>query len=451
MMPRVCETADNPREDAARRPGAGRGENGPRRLLIVSLLDHTREPNARLHNLICHLTRRVEEVTLLYGTFAPPGPIWRILPRSLRFRTRLTNPRSPREIQVTPFLNYPEGLAKRMAGYPASTPGRARILRLLLEKLLSTLGILRDVSWIVSFSLAMLLRARGPFDVVVAQCPLTGMVGWLARRLGIGRCLVYDDIDYAPGWSDHRLRRRWVAALEVWAMRRADRVISIGHRLAALRRSQIGAAIPVIPNGVNLELFRAAREKIPHPPTVIYMGRVMDWAGLEVAFEAVAGIRGEIPGLRLLVLGRSDPAYDRHLRSVVSVLRVEETVQFVGEVRYEELPGFLRRADVGLAAFRPNLMKDFAFPLKVVEYMAAGLPVVGTRGTETARIIEEYDAGLVVECSPRRLAEAIRSLLTDGSLYGRCAGNAARAGLSFDWDRLMEREYDEIRTAYERG
>jgi glycosyltransferase involved in cell wall biosynthesis len=420
------------------------------RLLIITLLDYKREPNGRIHHLVAEMGRRFEEITVLYGTFAPPGPAWRVLLASLRFGTRRIGNGSLREIQVRSFLNYPESLAKRIAGYPASTAGRGQMLRLAVEKLLSTLGIVRDLSLILSFLVAMLRHARGPFQVVLVQCPLTGIVGLLARRLGIAECLIYDDIDYAPGWCDHGLRRRWIAGLEARSLVSADRVISCGHRLATLRTSQSGQTVPVIPNGVKWDMFQAAQEKIAHGPTVIYMGRVADWAGLEVAFEAIAGIREEIPDLRLLVLGRSDPAYERRLRSVVSALRVEEAVRFVGEVKYEDLPEFLRQADVGLATFRPNPMKDFAFPLKVIEYMAAGVPVVGIRGTETARIIEEHDVGLVVEFTPAMVAGAIRTLLRDRHLYARCAANAARSSMAYDWRRLMEREYGEIRMAYAR-
>jgi len=422
-----------------------------RSLLIITLLDYKREPNARIHNLIHHMARRTAEVTVVYGTYAAPGPAWRVLPKSLRFATRLTDSGSMREVQVIPFLNYPESLAKRIAGFPASTSGRWRFPRLLLEKLLSTLGILRDASLVFSFFLATLRQARGPFDVVVVQCPLTGIVGLLTRRAGIAARLIYDDIDYAPGWCDHQLRRRWISGLELLAMRRADRVISVGHRLASLRRSQTGRAVSVIPNGVKWGLFRSAHEKVPHPPTVIYMGRVMDWAGLEVAFEALAEIRKEIPGLRLLVLGRSDPAYEDHLRALVANLEMSDVVHFVGEVRYEGLPKYLAQADVGLATFRPNLMKDFSFPLKVIEYMASGIPVIGIQGTETARIIQEHGGGLVVDFTPRTVAGAIRSLLTDRALYSRCAAKAAGAAPLYDWDRLMDRVYDEIRIAHATG
>lgn len=418
-----------------------------RRLLIITLLDYMREPNARIHNLIGQIRRRVPEVMVLYGTYSAPGPFWRVLRRSLRFTTKLTGNGSMREVQVAPFLNYPESFAKRIAGFPGSAPGRGRWLRLLLEKALSTLGIVRDVALILSFLWAVRRHARGAFDVVLVQCPLTGLVGLLARRFGIGQRLVYDDIDYAPGWSDHALRRWWIGSLELLAMRRADRVISVGHRLAGLRESQTGRHVPVIPNGVRWDLFRPAQDKVSHPPTLIYMGRVMDWAGLEVVFKAVAEVKGEIPGLRLLVVGRSDPAYECHLRSLVADLCASDVVRFVGEVKYEDLPKYLAEADVGLATFRPNRMKDFAFPLKVVEYMASGLPVIGIIGTETARIIEEHGSGLVVEFLPHSVAGAIRSLLTERDLYVRYAANAARAGALYEWDRLMDRVYDEMRLA----
>ena len=58
----------------------------------------------------------------------------------------------------------------------------------------------------------------------------------------------------------------------------------------------------------------------------------------------------------------------------------------MGKKRYDELPNLLAKADIGVALFRVNDLMKYTFPLKVVEYMAAGLAVVGTRVGETERL-----------------------------------------------------------------
>lgn len=410
-----------------------------RRLLIISLTDYKREPNGRIHHLVQHMRVHWDRVTVVYGAHAEPGPLGRVLKASLQFGSSVREEGNLREVRVHPFLNTPESLAKRVTGYPGSLPGRLRRLRLGAERTLSTLGIIRDLSQIAFFALAVRRHAPGPFDACLVQCPLSGCVGLRLRRSRAARVLVYDDIDYAPGWCDHRARRVWVEHLERQGICAADIVICAGSLLGERRASQIGRPVPVIPNGVELELFRPAREKVPHPPTVVYTGRVIDWAGLEVGFAALARARREVPGLRFLVIGRSDPAYERRLRQHAESLGVGEAIQWIGEVAYSGLPSHLEASDVGYAAFRPTLMKRYAFPLKVVEYMAAGLPVLGTRGTETERILVAHECGEVVDHDATAISAGLVRLFRDRERRQRLAANAARGSEAYDWKQLMER------------
>jgi len=86
-------------------------------------------------------------------------------------------------------------------------------------------------------------------------------------------------------------------------------------------------------------------------------------------------------------------------------------------------------------------MKRYAFPLKVVEYMAAGLPVIGTQDSETERIIRAAECGVVVAYEPAAVAGAMVCLFTDRDGYARLAGNAAGASARFSWGPLLA-EFD---------
>lgn len=406
-------------------------------LLIVSLLDYTAEPNGRIHHIIRHARKWWDRVTVLHGVHPVHAGLGPTLRAMCRFSVRVYTERNMKDIAVVPLFNTPEHLAKRLVGYPESSDRLWPQVQRAIEKMLSTFGIARDLSVIGSLFSALLLHARGPFDGCIVQCPLSGIVGLLARRFGLVRCVLYDDIDYAPGACDHRPRRTWIRQLERLAMRGADVIISVGSHLGELRAAQVGRPVSVIPNGVDLPLFRSGREKVPHPPTLVYTGRVVSWAGLEVGFAALAKARCEVPGLRFLVIGRSDPSYERRLRQHAERLGVAQAIQWVGEVPYNELPYYLRSADIGYAAFRPTPMKRYAFPLKVIEYMAAGLPVIGTLGTETERILKCHRCGETVAHEPEAIAQALIRLFHDRERSASLARNAADASETYGWENLM--------------
>jgi len=421
------------------------------RLLIVSLLDYTREPNGRIHHLVRHARDAWTQVTVLHADHPVRGGLWTILAALVRFRVQAHQDGNLRRIVVVPLLNTPENLAKRIVRYPGGVPGALGGIRRFAESVLSSLAIGRDLAVILSLFVGLLLRDRGPFHACVVQCPLSGAVGLLVRRAGLARALLYDDIDYAPGGCPHRARRAWIRWLEGYVLRRADRVVSCGTVLAERRQREIGRRVHVIPNGADQELFGRARTRVPHPPTVVYMGRVLEWAGLEVALAALAVGRREIRDLRCMILGRPDPGYLACLQALARRLDLTQTVRFEGEIAYRDLPRYLQACDVGLATFQPHPMKRYAFPLKVVEYMAAGLPVIGTQGSETERIIRSAQCGEVVAYEAGAVARAMVRLFSDPDYYTRLAQNAAEASLRFSWGPLLDQWDRHLREMLQAG
>jgi glycosyltransferase involved in cell wall biosynthesis len=97
-----------------------------------------------------------------------------------------------------------------------------------------------------------------------------------------------------------------------------------------------------------------------------------------------------------------------------------------------------------LATFRLTPLGAFAFPLKVIEYMAAGLPVLCTRETEAEQILIRYPAGRAVAFTPEALAEATIELLTDARAYSVAQRAAAEASKVFSWERAMHDELEAI-------
>lgn len=422
-------------------------------LLVISPLDYKWEANQRVHYIVRYLGKRFNKVVVICFKMPNNSSFRAWFKDSLFIRIRSSEEDNIRFIEVNPFINWPESLGKKLSGFPNVTASSSPFSwKAFLSKGLNLLGLTKAILFIISYLLVSFTRLRGRvFDVCVVEGALTGIVGLLIRRAGRTRLLICEDCDYTPGDLPSRLRTRLTAWLEKHCMERADLVISAGEMLGELRRSQIkNKNIVVIPNGVHHERFFVAQKKRPHPPTLVYMGNITDWTGLDFTISVLPKICEKLRDVRLLIIGHGYPQYIIKLKQMVEGLDLVDHVKFLGFKSYEELPYCLKEADLGLANFRPIPLLIYAYPLKVLEYMAAGLPVIGTKGTETEKMLLKFRSGVAIDFGDEEaLCNSITSLLIDRIRYKEYSENAKRWARDLSWDKAMEKEYHYIKDRFE--
>jgi glycosyltransferase involved in cell wall biosynthesis len=115
---------------------------------------------------------------------------------------------------------------------------------------------------------------------------------------------------------------------------------------------------------------------------------------------------------------------------------LEDHVTFTGEVPEDNVYGLLKKAKVFVL---PSLREGFG--MSVLEALACGVPAVVVRAPYSAahEIIEDGVNGIVVEPSPRSLAEAISSLLEDSAKRGLMAEAAQQAASQYDWAVIAQK------------
>jgi glycosyltransferase involved in cell wall biosynthesis len=118
------------------------------------------------------------------------------------------------------------------------------------------------------------------------------------------------------------------------------------------------------------------RYKIPKGSQVtLYMGSFFYFSGLPELIHSFMDTRKNDEYLVLVGGGEQE----KQLRKQVATLSMEDFVKFTGFVSFEDLPGHLRMANVAVNPMHVSTVSNTAFPNKVIQYMAAGLPVVSTR------------------------------------------------------------------------
>lgn len=408
----------------------------------MTMFDLDHEPNQRTHHVLSMIAELSAETVLVTKVKTLDRSLRGFMGDALHWSIAERRNGAVRILRLHPFLNYAQAMAAGLV--QGEMLERPPWHRRVLATALSVCGIARDLFLVPAFVCAVLFKTRGTFDVCVVENPWTGAAALLLRALNRVRYVVYDDMDYVAGCHMLRLRQAYVAALERMAIRRADLAVSAGWLLGAHRRQTTGCDVLVIPNGVDPQHFAAAHARPTHPPTLVYVGNLANYSGVDLAIEALPLIRNTVPDARLLVVGDGDAPYVDGLRRLAEARGVVAHVEFRGRIAYDAVPAVLGESDIGLATFRDTPLGRFAFPLKVIEYMAAGLPVLCTRGSEGEEILRRYPAGRAVAFTAEEFAAAAVSFLTHPALYDRARTIALEAAQSFTWKRAMQQERDAI-------
>ncbi|MFO7166413.1 MAG: glycosyltransferase [Chloroflexota bacterium] len=279
-----------------------------------------------------------------------------------------------------------------------------------------------------------------PYDLGILTDPRYAWLAWMLKRSGCFRRMLYDDCDYHPGLHTNAIARWAMGRREQLCVDMADGITTINHLLAGVRRQQGAKNILVMPNGVELSHFQRARDKRPHPPTLAYIGTLDSAWGVDLVIRAMPELARRIPGVRLLIAG-TGPA-EKELRALSREIGAESHVVFLGLLRREDVPNVLAEADVGVATSRlDSSFRKYATPLKLVEYMAAGMAVIATRVGQTEIMMQQSQAGALIDFDVAQFVEAAARLFQDQAYYATCIANGSRYAAQYDWNALMQQAH----------
>jgi len=167
-------------------------------------------------------------------------------------------------------------------------------------------------------------------------------------------------------------------------MEKSDLVVVSASRLYDTKRAS-NPNTALLTHGVDVDHFRTACfEATPVPedaatlagPVIGFYGLIEDWVDLEV-IRHMATAR---PAWSFLLIGE--------IKTDTSALRSLPNVHLPGRRRYQSLPGYCKKFDIAVLPFVWNELTLAANPLKLREYLAAGLPVVATPLPEVQKLGE---------------------------------------------------------------
>lgn len=291
-------------------------------------------------------------------------------------------------------------------------------------------------------------------EVIHAHSPsLNGLPAlWAGRRLGLPviyevRTFWEDAAVNNGSFSATSLRYRLSRRLETVVLRRAHRVVAIceGIRSEVISRGIPVSRVAVAPNAVDGEWLTsrvraselAAQLGLGAGPVFGYIGSFSRYEGLLFLIEAMPDLLVRFPGARLLLVGggRDEEAVREAAR------RAGVAVVLAGRVPQERVRDFYSLIDVFVLPRRRIRLTELVTPLKPLEAMALGIPVLASDIGGHAELVNDGETGLLFKAeSSESLVEQASRLARDPALRAQL-GAAGRRWVESErlWDRTVAR------------
>jgi glycosyltransferase involved in cell wall biosynthesis len=297
-------------------------------------------------------------------------------------------------------------------------------------------------------------------DIVVERFYTFGGTGLrTARKIGVPSVLeVNSPARSYPGSLRDRLDAlTLLRPIDRWRRRMLEMATAYYATGACLLPPELQDRVRVVVNGVDCSRFRPATERPIGPLRGIYVSSFRPWHGAEDLVDAVARCRDEGVEVRLTCVG------DGPTRSAAARLAgargLSDRVRFLGAVPRAEVPELLASAEVGLAPFSPARHRAlelgwFWSPIKIFEYLAAGLAVITTDTPEVASLLTPACALLYPPGDVDELARRLQTLAADRD-RAKSMGEAGRGHVCsrYTWDHqaaVVAEVLEEALAAYRR-
>lgn len=279
--------------------------------------------------------------------------------------------------------------------------------------------------------------------------PINGMAALIAVRLLRRQPFLVDCDDDEV--TANRFTAEWqrlVFAFWQWLLPRLAVGITVNTRYLAARMVRAAQPCVIVPNGVDVRSFTAPTATVRAAlatalglaggPVIAYAGTIaLHNHPVDLLLAAFGQVAARHATAKLLMIGGGEDL--PQLQAYVARQPWHNRVIFTGHVPYPMVRALLALADLSVDPVHDDAVAHARSPLKIVESLALGVPVITGDVGDRAEMLANGAAGIVVRPGDAvALAEAIEELLHDPERRAAMAAVAVGRAQQYDWERLAE-------------
>jgi len=227
---------------------------------------------------------------------------------------------------------------------------------------------------------ALLRLRRYRPQILICVEPITILVGMkLKKETG---CLLVQDVHefFASAAGDgtpfpiNKLKRWAYSRIENYLLRKLDLAICVNEILA----DRLQPYVPEVVVCQNYPVPKCFDTTVQKEYDIIYSGRINHDRGIFILLNAVKILTRKFPNITLALLGRTDsPKVTNELLQTIQNMQLAKNVFYAGEVPHDQVSRYILKSKVGVNVLNPAIKRyRTALPLKVLEFLQHGVPVV---------------------------------------------------------------------------
>ncbi len=284
----------------------------------------------------------------------------------------------------------------------------------------------------------LILFSAKKYDLIIAEDSLMAFLSILLRFFGRCKKIIF----YSHGVDKQRfsfpLFNWFYQQLDTFSSTNSDFNWFLNRNFYKIREDQ---GIPRkrlfwIPASVPIKSLKRKENVFNH--TIVFLGVVNKKNGAHVFCDIVKEIKTTIPDIRLDIIGNGDLL--QTLKKQIAHYALEENIRLLGLKEFKDFSQILTEYTIGIAPYEDKFdtLTATSDSMKMRVYLAAGLPVIITKGFIFSKEIDENKVGFAVDFKAEKFAQAVSSILNNQQL----AENLRKRALEYSKETDVHAIYD---------
>jgi len=264
----------------------------------------------------------------------------------------------------------------------------------------------------------------------------------ISEALKIPAIIKIDDAVYEKSSGLKSIQRKVEKIISSKALKKAAKVLVANEETKKIVNDFYNVPIEkikIIPNGIDTNLFYSNDTK--KLKIVFFSGVMYFHRGLDILLKTVPIVVKKIPEIKFLLIGEG-PELEQ-LKKIVLDSKMEKNVEFKKWIKRKEITGFLADASIGVGPLRSTTVTQGALPIKVLEYMAASLPIISQNNTLPHNVLVDGKNGFFVS-NEEDLASRIIHLLENEEERVKMGLKSREMVSNFDFEIIGKKIIDEF-------
>ncbi len=249
------------------------------------------------------------------------------------------------------------------------------------------------------------------YDVIIAQDSLLAILALVLRRIGKCRKVIF----YSHGIDLARFKNRIVNDLYI----RLDKIAAtnsdfdwcLSRPMIPMRKNQKIPEKKIFWVPASIPIDSIARNKDVKTDAIVFLGVIDERNGAGLLPDIIRHVIQKIPHVRLDIIGNGK--LYKNLKQRIKEMKLENNIKLLGLQKFRDYSSILTNYAVGIAPYlnSSNNLTPLTDPMKIRIYLAAGLPVITTKGFHFSREIEKNGLGLTSDFDVSSFARTLIILL----------------------------------------